>query len=66
MDLMASIEKDADRDELQKKFSGLQSKKQNLMSEKLEGMLDIRDILTPDQRLQAIGIIREKKDDLCN
>lgn len=65
-DLMTSIEKDADRDELRQKFNGLQAKKQSLMAEKLEGMLDIRDILTPEQRQEAIGVIKEKKDDLCD
>ncbi|RYE02098.1 MAG: hypothetical protein EOP50_00860 [Sphingobacteriales bacterium] len=48
------------------KLANVQSKKQAIMNQKIEGMLDVRDALTPEQRKMAIEKISKKKEDLCD
>lgn len=65
-ELMASLGKDESRESLKSKADALGAKKQAFMSEKHELLLDIRDILTPQQRQKAVAKIRDKKEDVCD
>ncbi len=65
-ELLGVIEKNAPREDVRNRYSALEKEKQALMSLKLDQMLNIREILTPEQRTKAVAELKEKMNDMCD
>jgi Spy/CpxP family protein refolding chaperone len=65
-ELMGTVEKDGTKESIRASFQALEKEKQALMDEKIDMMLAIRDVATPEQRQKAVAEMKDKMKDLCD
>lgn len=65
-DFVSAIERNTAGPEIRQQMNALADKKKDLMAESLDMRLEIRDLLSPEQRREAIAELRDEHIRMCD